>query len=65
MTTCFFCGVYCDPEDPETWKQQTVWVGGPKKNSSVLAESTNKLAHSACIKKAKAGHAPDQPEITF
>lgn len=65
MTNCYFCGTYVDPDAPDTWKRQAVWVGGPKKNNAKLAESTGELGHDLCVKKAAAGHAPDQPEIEF
>lgn len=63
MEKCDFCGQTVLLSDPDHYKQVTVWVGGPKKNSSKLSTDTGKHAHADCIIKALHGIAPDQEEL--
>ena len=57
--TCFFCEQPVERNDTQTWHQMIVWVGGPKRHGSRLAEETGNLAHADCIQKAVAGISPD------
>lgn len=61
--TCPFCGNPVQSDDPDTWKEVSSWVGGPKKDSSTLRKDTGRYAHGACIHKLKLGQAPDQEDI--
>jgi hypothetical protein len=61
--TCPFCGNPVQPDDLDTWKEVSSWVGGPKKDSSTLRKDTGRYAHGACIHKLKLGQAPDQEDI--
>lgn len=63
MGTCDFCGRQVLITDTAAYKQVTVWVGGPKKNSSKLSVDTGRVAHDECIVKALHGIAPDQEEM--
>lgn len=56
---CSFCSLPVSPHDTQTWRKQTVWVGGPKRHGSRLAEDTGEFAHEECVEKAVKGIAPD------
>ena len=60
---CKLCGKEVNPHDPETWKEITGFVGGPKKDSMVLRTDTGNFACSSCIHKAKLGQAPEQNSL--
>ena len=57
------CGKPLNPHDVGIWKEVTGFVGGPGKDSMVLRRDTGRHAHPACIAKARAGQAVDQPDI--
>lgn len=60
---CPFCGLSVDKHDPTTWHLVRGWVTGVKKDSMTMREYDGYYAHNACIKKVKAGQAPDQPSM--
>ena len=60
MKRCPLCKRAVDPHDPDTWKEITSWVGGPKKDSPKLRKDTGRYAHSHCVIGVQEGHAPEQ-----
>ena len=60
---CSFCGGPVNPHDIGTWKRVQGWVHGPKADSMTMREYTGEYAHDHCVKKAKTGQAPDQPDM--
>jgi hypothetical protein len=59
------CGNPVNPHDVGTWKEVRGWVGGPRKDAMTLREDTGRYAHDHCVRKARKGQAPDQPELSF
>jgi len=59
VTLCAFCTLPVSKYDSRTWREQKVWVGGPKSHGARLAENTGNYAHEECIDKAAKGIAPD------
>lgn len=49
--------------DDTIWKQVKGWVHGPKAHGLTLREYTDEYAHNACVNKARAGQAADQPSL--
>ncbi len=63
MEPCVLCGQSLTPNHPDTWKQVTGFVGGPKKDSMRLREDTGRYAHDDCVKLAQSGQDPSQPSL--
>jgi hypothetical protein len=62
-TTCFYCTERVDSSDPDTWKQVTGWVGGPRKDGMTAREDTGRYAHNHCLAKVRLGQSPDQQDL--
>ena len=60
---CPYCDNPVNKDDPLTWKGVTGWVHGPKAHAMTLRENTGLYAHDECIKKVRAGQAPDQVSL--
>lgn len=60
---CSFCSGPVNEYDSGSYKEQTVWVHGKKKNGATLRNPTGRVAHESCIIKAKANQPPDQEEL--
>lgn len=60
---CALCGGDVNQHDPETWKEVTGWVGGPRKDSMRLREDTGRYAHNPCVRAAVQGHPADEPTL--
>lgn len=58
---CSLCSEPVRAADPDTWRQVTVWVGGPKANGATL-QGTEVLAfaHGSCVRLARCGISPTQ-----
>lgn len=63
MKRCWFCLEGVTLDDPETYRQVTSWVNGPKLDGPVLREQSGLVAHKKCVDNLIAGQAPDQPEL--
>lgn len=60
---CALCQKPVSNTNPELWYEIVGWVHGAKKDSLCLRELSGLVAHGECIKKAKAGVAPDQESL--
>lgn len=61
--TCSFCYQPCNIDEVETYREVASWVSGPKLDGPKLRHQTGRIAHQACVDRAVAGQAPDQPEL--
>jgi hypothetical protein len=60
---CHFCGLPVVRDEPTTYLEATSWVTGPKLDHPKLRMRTGRKAHGACVERAVAGQAPDQPTM--
>jgi hypothetical protein len=52
---CNPCGRACSSDDPEVYRQATIWIAGAKSNLSALREYTGTVRCAACMRDAQAG----------
>lgn len=62
---CAFCSEFVDPESPDTYREVTSWVHGPKLDGPKLRDQTGRMAHKSCIDRLVSGQSPDQPVFDF
>lgn len=63
MKRCWFCLEMVTLDDPDTYRQVTSWVNGPKLDGPVMREQSGLVAHKKCVDNLVNGQAPDQPGL--
>lgn len=62
-TYCMHCACNCDLDDPEIFREATVWISGEKSNRSACRIYTGNVACAACMKAIKDGQPPGEATL--